>query len=301
MSTETLPRQGLNEQLAELAPEAQESQAQFLGRAAVVAGEFESHILTEEELRYVGQMLPGWLFSKSRFHAKRLGRADRQAPVSQEQYAMIGDYRTDRRVIAPDAESGNIALLATAALTGSDIAAILEIESASDLLAKSPASAPPKLRSHNGVNGSSPESAKLNEASGLLLSETELTTINLLPLPLGEIAKRLEIDKSAVSKRITFALERNEMDRPEFLTRAVRGQLIDMGLLPKPKEYALTDIEKRAIRDYTFAKLADAAQGLGLQSISQASLLRRKINQKLGIVGATQTRTYLIAIRDGVI
>ena len=293
---------GLVERISALEPGSKETQSEFLGRAAILACEFEDHVLNHSELNYVRELLPGWDFSPGKLRSIKFIRATRLGSATAEQEEVLPAYNNDRRVVAQDKRSNNIVVLAKSVLKGSDVACILAIEAASRNN-QSQAKPPPKASdARRNVNGHSLEVPKLDEATGLMLSETERETVSLLGFSLDEMSSKLEVDKSAASKRVTFAIERNNITRKELLDRAVKGKLINLDPLPLRRDYTLTEIELAFLKDYVFENRAEAAKGLNLETADEVSNIRKSIAKKFGLVKNTSsTHIYIIAKRDGLV
>lgn len=296
----------LADQLYELVPEEDETQAAFLGRLAVIADEFGDRIpLSEREIEYANQLVPSWQLYATRIHLKELGIARRSIrPNAMQQQQIKEEHNPPKRVIGHDETDDTVLLSAQSRLTGSDIASVFRIEQYSNRFPNSPAKRLPKpRRKPEGINGTTTsDPAELHERSKLHLTQKERAVLRLLACNTSMIAKQLGIDDSMPSKRVSYIMKRNKINRVQLLAIAAESGLIDMSLLPAiTQPYELTDNEQKILREHTFIELGAAAKAMDLGSKNAAIKLWRSVYDKLGLSpkDRSRTRAFLVAKRDG--
>lgn len=300
MGTETLtPSETmLCERLAAASFEEVDTPAAFLGKLVIAADSHGDRLLTHQDLVYADQLLPSWQFYSTKIHAKRFGMARRSGQPNEQQRLIIAERnKSPNRLISVD-ELRDTVLIARTALSGSDLASVLEIEQAASSIAVELEAQPSLPTSDQRCNQGL---VKKNELSELRLTEKERETIRLLGLPATVACKELGVKRHAFDKRVEEAMHRNQMRQEKFLSKAVAGGLINLDFLPAPATYELSDKELRVLRHHPFEGLETIASSLNLSSKHEAARLRKSIRVKLGVHTGSRTHTFLVAKRDGVI
>jgi hypothetical protein len=301
--------QPLVDQLYELQPADHESQAAFLGRAAIVADELADHRLTETELKYVTNFLGDWIFYSGRTADTHLGMARRLVTPSLEQTKKIGE-RAARGLITGD--NGNIVIVFPVkypAFRGEDIASVFKVAGLDEAMSHTPAITPPKPREQKCKENNTPtkRSVELDELPDFYVTESEQQVVRLIALPPGKITKEVRIAVATLYQRFNRAVDRNGGDRAIFLTKAVSKGMIDMSLLPPAEPYSLTAIEGSILSNYAFAEPDVTTEELELSSEDEVIDIWKSIYAKMNVSllnrphhhnSSNRTQAFLVALRD---
>lgn len=304
--------EGLTEQLHLLSHEDHENRRVFLGRAALLAEDFGEQILTDNERRYVNRLVPAWQFDIRRVRAKEMSSATRplEWPATTEQQAVISEQREpNRRLVAIDESQSQrqiVLLSSLSRLAASDLASIFKIEQVcsrdlEDASTESPHDIQAPGKPHRYY-----ERAEKHEASGLLLVANDIKILRLIALPTKQIVAKTGMGYSTIAKSLQRSAERNikaeiVTDKAAFLDLAIKGGLVDMGLLPAPRFYELSPQESALVRDHVFDNLTDTAKELGYRSTQAVTALRNTICNKLGLTKWSPNHVVLVLKRDDVL
>jgi DNA-binding CsgD family transcriptional regulator len=234
----------LAEILPTIKPWAREARQHYLGRLQTAAEIYSDDILYPDEFGMLQQPLPDW--SVAPVDAPEMLIAA-ERPLTYEIRRNLDNYTSDRRDVTLS-EPG-ITILAKVALRGEDLSALFQIEAVLERA---------EINTRQRAD---------QRRRGLELSKREKEVLALYAkyghLPTQSIAEELGISPVTVSRLISNAAKRNNLDRPRFLEKARATGLIDLSGLPDIDMTVLTHRQRQIVR-YALESDEETAARLGV-------------------------------------